>query len=73
MNGVDNLASVNPLQVDRGDPKVRVPELALDDRQRDAFVGHLDRVRMPQLVRREPPPHPGLCSEASQLGAGGGR
>ncbi|HYB31476.1 MAG TPA: hypothetical protein VEF89_33120 [Solirubrobacteraceae bacterium] len=33
-------------------------ELTLDDYQRNAFVRHLDRVSMPQLVRREPPSHP---------------
>jgi hypothetical protein len=50
MDGVDDLASVDSLEVDRGDPEVRVPELSLDDRQRDPFVGHLDRVSMPQLM-----------------------
>jgi len=99
MDGVDDLARVDSLEVDRGDPEVRVldmrvmwepgqrsrggprrswfssgagcavgaqrrsPEggrsgaptacassgLPLDDRQRDAFVRHLDRVSMPQL------------------------
>ena len=37
-----------------------MPELPLDDRQRDPFVRHLDRVSMPQLVRHEPPPHTSL-------------
>ena len=27
-------------------------ELALDDDERDAFVGHLGRVRVPELMRR---------------------
>jgi hypothetical protein len=31
-----------PWEVDRGDPEVAVAELALDDGQRDALVGHLD-------------------------------
>ena len=35
-----------------------MPELALDDRQRDPFVGHLDRVRVAELMRREPTPDP---------------
>ena len=30
-------------------------ELALNHDQRDALVRHLDRVGVPQLVRREPP------------------
>jgi hypothetical protein len=29
---------------------VGVPELALDDNQRDALVGHLDRVRVAELM-----------------------
>ena len=47
-------------------------ELALDDDQRHALAGHLDRVRVAELVWREPPPHAGLASDAAQLGAGGG-
>jgi hypothetical protein len=73
MDRVDDLTRVDPLEVDRGDPEVRVPELALNDRQRDPFVRHLDRVSMPQLVRREPPSHPGLHREPSQLTAGSRR
>jgi hypothetical protein len=34
---------------------------ALDQRQRDPFVQQLNRVRVAQLVRREPPPY--LCLE----------
>jgi hypothetical protein len=33
-----------------------VSELALDDFERDALAGKLQRVRVPQLVRREPTP-----------------
>jgi hypothetical protein len=33
-------------QIDGGDPEVGMPELALDDDHRHAFVGHLDRVRV---------------------------
>ena len=44
-----------------------MPELPLDNRQRDPFVGHLDRVSMPELVRREPPPHPCLRRESAKL------
>ena len=66
MDGADDLAAIDALQVDAGDPEVGVPELALDHDQRNAFVRHLDRVGMTQLVRREPPSHPcrggGGCS-----------
>lgn len=45
MDGVDDLARVDSLEVDRHDPEVRImPELALVDRQRDTFVRHLARL-----------------------------
>ena len=47
-------------------------ELALDDDQRHAVAGHLDGVRVPELVRRKASPHAGLAGDAAQLGAGGG-
>jgi hypothetical protein len=47
-----------------------VPELALDQRQRDTFVHQLDGVRVAQLVRREPAPDP--CPER-QLATAGAR
>jgi len=34
-------------------PEVPVPQLALDDGERYALAGHLDRVRVAKLVRRE--------------------
>jgi len=49
-----------------------MPELALDHHERDAFAGHLDRMRVPELVRGEPPAHPGVLSGASQLRADAG-
>src|SRR3954452_14535896 len=58
MDGVDDLGVVDALQIDRGDAEVAVAELALDDDQRHAFAGHLDGMRVPQLVRREAPTHP---------------
>ena len=39
-----------------------MPELALDHQQRDALTGHLDRVRVAELVRREPSPDARLSS-----------
>jgi hypothetical protein len=35
-----------------------VPELALDDVERDALTGQLERVRVAQLMRRKPTPDP---------------
>ena len=43
-----------------------MPELALDHEQRDAFVRHLDRVRMAKLMWREPAPDSGLDRQAVQ-------
>ena len=70
---VDGLACIYALEVDRRDPEVCMPELALDDRQRDPFVRHFDRVGVSELVRREPPPHAGQGGEPPELAAGGGR
>ena len=60
MDGADDLAAVDALEINAGDAEVGVPELALDHDERDAFVRHLDRVSVPKLMRREPPPH--ACS-----------
>ena len=73
MDGADDLRAVDALQVDARDPEVRVPELALDHNKRDALVRHLDRVRMPQLVRSEPPPHARCGRGVVELLACGGR
>jgi hypothetical protein len=50
-----------------------MPELALDNDQRDAFVRHLDRLRVLQLARREATLHPRRSSRVMQLLAGGRR
>src|SRR3990170_1404456 len=68
VDGVDDLGVVDALQIDRGDAEVGVAELALDDDQRHALAGHLDGVRVAQLVRRKAPPYAGLARDASQLG-----
>ena len=47
VDGVDNLAGIDPLEIDGRDPKRGTPERSLDDRERDPFVRHLDRVRVP--------------------------
>ena len=53
--------------ISAGRREVRVAELALDQRQRDPLVQQLDGVRMAELMRREPPPDPGLDGRAMQL------
>jgi hypothetical protein len=57
MDGADDLAAVDALQVDAGNPKVGVTKLTLDNHQRNALMRHLDRVSVPELMRREPPTH----------------
>ena len=50
-----------------------MPELALDDRQRHAFPGELDRVRVSERVGREAAPNACRRRVAAQLAARGGR
>ena len=57
VDGVDDLGVVDALEVDARDAEVGVAELALDHVQGDSFAGHLDGVRVAQLVGREPAPH----------------
>jgi len=67
MDRVDDFGVIDALQVDGGDAEVGVPELALDDVQRDAFASHLDGVRVAQLMRREAPAHTSLDGEMAHL------
>jgi hypothetical protein len=53
-------------------PRLVWPELALDDDQWHALAGHLDGVRVTELVWREAPPDAGPRCDVSQLGAHGG-
>jgi hypothetical protein len=48
-------------------------ELALDHQQRGSLAGHLDRVRMRELVGREPAANPGRQRGVVQLAADAGR
>ena len=50
-----------------------MPELALDDVDRHSLTSELDGVRVPQLMRREPPTHAGLGGETSKLPADSSR
>ena len=53
MNSADHFGAVDPLQIDRGDPEIGVPELALDHVQRHSLARHLDRMRVAELMRCE--------------------
>jgi hypothetical protein len=48
-------------------------ELALDHVERQALARHLDGVGVPELVRCEAAPDPGLDRELTQAAAGGRR
>ena len=56
MDGGDDLLCGDALQVGSGRGEVRVPELALDQRQRDPLTKQLDSTRMAELVGRYTPP-----------------
>jgi len=47
VDGADDLAAVDALEVDAGDAEVGVSELSLDYDERDALVRHLDRMTVP--------------------------
>ena len=49
VDGLDDFAVVDALQVDGRDAEVGVAELALDDVERNALAGHLDGVRVAEL------------------------
>jgi hypothetical protein len=69
VDGVDDLGAVDPLQVDRGDAEGRVSELALDDDQWDALAGHLDGVRVAELMWREAAAYAGSNGRVAELRA----
>jgi hypothetical protein len=50
VDGVHDLGVIDATQVHGRDPEVGMPELPLDDHQRDALTRHLDRVGMPELM-----------------------
>jgi hypothetical protein len=50
MDGVDDLAAVDPLKINAGDAEICVPQLALDDDQGDTLASHLHRVGVSELV-----------------------
>ena len=69
VDGIDNLGRVDALKVRAGHAEMSVPELPLDHRQRHSLARHLYRVRVTELVRREPATYTGQRREPSQLGA----
>jgi hypothetical protein len=73
MDGVDDLGAVDSLEVNARDAEVGVPELPLDDDEWDAFVGHLDRVRVPQLMLVPTSAQSSLCRPSGYADVSGTR
>ncbi len=74
MDGVDDFAVVDALQVDGLDTEIGMAELALDDVEWYALAGHLDRVRVVQLMGCKAAPDAGARGQATQgcaCGCGG--
>lgn len=59
MDRLDDLGVVDTAEIPGGDRQIGVAELALDNDQRDPLPRHLDRVRVPELMRSESAPHSG--------------
>jgi hypothetical protein len=53
VNGFDDLAAIDALQLNEDDAEVAAPEFTLDDDQRHPVARHLDGLRVGQLVRRK--------------------
>ncbi len=73
MDGLHDLGVVDPARVHGGDPEVGMPELPLYDHDRYALARHLNRVSVPELMRREPSPHPSSDRGIAQLHSDPGR
>jgi hypothetical protein len=73
VDGFDDLAVVDALEVDRGHAEVRVAELALNDVERHALARHLNGVGVAQLVGREAAADACLHGETPERGACCGR
>jgi hypothetical protein len=69
MDDIDDLSTVDPLKVDRGDSEVGVAELALDHVQRDALSRHFNGMGVTQLMRREATTDTGSDGQPPKLGA----
>jgi hypothetical protein len=69
VDGLDDLGAVNPTQIRGGHREVGMTELALDHQQREPLAGHLDGVRVPELVRREPAADARSLGGATELAA----
>jgi hypothetical protein len=60
---------LNPLQIDAGGSEVGMRQLALDDVQRHALPGQLERMRVAQLVRSKPAPDARVDGDSPEFAA----
>jgi hypothetical protein len=67
VDGVDDLRRVNALQISARNPEMRMPKLALNNRQWDPLTSHLYSVSMAELVWRKPAAHTGHHGESTQF------
>jgi hypothetical protein len=72
VDGLDDFAAVDPLQVDGGDAEVAVAELALDDDRRYAVASDFNGVGVAELVRCEATSYSCRGRRAPELRACGG-
>ena len=70
---VDDLRRVDALQVSAGCAEVGVPELTLDDVDRDPLAGQFNSVPVSELMWSESASHTGVGGQPAELGADGGR
>jgi hypothetical protein len=73
VDGLDDLGVVDSAEVSGRDCQVGVTELALDHDQRNPLARHLNRMRVPQLMRREPATNPSRERRVAELFADAGR
>jgi hypothetical protein len=66
VDGIDDLAAVDSLEVDAGDAEVGMTSMPLDDVEGNGFARHLDGVRVSELVRGEPTANPNRDGELAQ-------
>lgn len=73
MHSVDDLGVINPTQIHGGDAEIDMPELALDDGDRDPLARHLNSVGMSELMWGKPTTHAGPDGCRRELLPGRGR
>ena len=73
VDSVDDLGVIDAAQVHRRHAQIGMPQLALNDGDRDPFARHLDRVSVPELMWSEPATNTSTHGRRAQLLPCGGR